>query len=507
MEKNFSRREFLKSSFLGLGVAVLATSPLKIFAQSTSTSNIQKAQSNQGVANILYKQARELFYQKKYNESATLYHQLISDYPSKIIYYDGYARVLGAQQKALEMAELFRLGLQRNENNPYFMHRLSLSIRNLCTGNRKDELLFVSKYSENNLYNFSAELLLQAYSIKKIKGFAYDLKDFTDILDKRNKALTEQGYEPIQLSETVINKIGIAIAGNETAWAKTRKSRKPKMDSNVETFIQKINSRKRRDLYTDKEKELRLKHLNKKRKEAWKNKLVESIQNNRVNAVDTFAMLLLAEDFNDTDTIGKVRKFYKKSKNYVRLNVLNRFLYNKNKSLNNALALASTLTKYSIGNLALTEASQLIETVTPYINTIPTANIGSYYITKAQIKVKQSKINEAQNVLLEGIARLNGVGGISYALMESYALTTINKDIQTGIGIMKALCNKETVDLELPVWKYVKAYKGWAKGVEQAISEKKKPLVALAKLQKKAGSPEYLATINEIADLDAKLRI
>ena len=72
MKKELNRREFLKQSFLGAGMAVFVLSPLKSLAKSFQsppdaiTPTIDVASQKE-----LYLKAKEFFYKKEYVQSVT----------------------------------------------------------------------------------------------------------------------------------------------------------------------------------------------------------------------------------------------------------------------------------------------------------------------------------------------------------------------------------------------------------------------------------------------------
>jgi len=502
MKKSFNRREFLKSSIQGLGTLALFSSPIKLLAgQSSSSSNSASPAID---PNILYKQAKEYFRKKEYVSSIEIYKQLILNYPARIAYYDGYARVLGAQQNSLGIAELYRTGLQKNAASPHFKHRLSLSLRNLCTGNHKAELAFINKYGQENLMTFSAVLLMEAIALKPIKGYMMDLRDFPVILENKNKALNSS-YKPlIHIETSLIDNIKSVTSSVDDKWLSTRKSRKPVI-VNADAEVDDIKNKDRHDLYLEIDKNSRKKETKKAIKERWKDGLMRNIKSNNIYLVEKYGSLILTDSINDTDTIGKLRKYYLKQKAYDRIVNLNRNLYINNNNFINSLALANSLVKYANTPLALSEARQLLINVKPYVNTLPAVNTVSYYQILAQINIKEIKPVEARDVLMQGLKLYDGRGGLSYSLMENYAMTYLNSETEKGIAIMKALCNKEQKNIDESVLRYIKNY--LASNIEKKLSnpEQLKSLMALAKLQKKAGDAGYAATLSEINTLKSTL--
>ncbi|MGC3977352.1 MAG: hypothetical protein QM751_03425 [Paludibacteraceae bacterium] len=503
MKKNFSRRDFLRSSLQGLGTLTLLASPLNVFASKTSP---QTSDTFTGDPDLLYKQAKEYFYKKEFASATEIYNQLISYFPGKIIYYDGYAKVLGAQQNMLEIAELYRSGLQQNETNPHFKHRLSLSLRNLCVGNHKAELDFVSKYGQNNLMTLSATLLLEAIAAKPIKGYMMDLRDFPVILEATNKRLSSIGKPIIVIDNSLIESINNVTSSVDTDWVANRKSRHP-LVTNEDEEVDKINNKTRRNLYTEEERKSRRREIKKAKKERWKSKLTKNIDLNRINLVDKYGLLILTDDIKDRDTIGKLRRYYRKEKAFDRIISLNRNIYTYNESNINALSLAFSLVKYSNLSSALSEAKQLLDSVLPYAQTLPAPNTATYYITLSNYFLKNSQPVKARNTLLEGLQHFDGRGGLSYALMEKYAMTYFDNAPRKGIAVMKALCDKNHNDLDEQITPFVNNYLNFISEKPLSIPEQIKSLTALAKLQKKANAAGYSNTLSKIESLKAQLKM
>lgn len=507
MAKNYSRRDFIKSTLLGSGAFFISISPLKSFAQSTKKANTASID-----ATALNAQAKLLFYKKQYAEAAAIYQQLIAAYPDRISYYDGYARVLGGQQKTLAVAELYREGLKNNPDKPLFMHRLSLRIQDLCTGNRKAEIAYISQYGQSNLFEVAPGLMFEAISInnkKKInKGLYLNLRDIPRAVVKQNKAMTRKHLPIVNFPESMQNDIKSTSADYEQTWAWSRSKHKPFMSDQVETIVDKINKEVRRELYTLKEKTLRDSALKKTRKEHWKYAFEKNLKEKNTNKVEKYGMLVLAEQITDTDTIGKLRKHYKKSKTTDRLISLNRYLYLNNENVPNTLVLADSLIKYGNSGSALSEADTLLDKVSDYVNTLPPQGIVCYFLARAEQKIKNVNTTGAQAFLLEGLRKFDGRGGTSYAMMEKYATTYADSGLTKAENIQKALCGKTVDPIDDPVWIFVSNFLEDLKANGKVCStmEQVKQYTALAKIQKKTGSAEYGFTMATLAELKGKLK-
>jgi hypothetical protein len=427
--------------------------------------------------------------------------QLIENFPQRIIYYDGYAKVLGAQQRLLEIAEIYRIGLNLHQKNPFFMHRLALSLKMLCTGNRKAEKLFIEKIGIDNLMVYSAELLLTAIAIKQVKGFMLDLRDIPTLVANRNKKLSDKGYNTIIFPDDLKDSINTITTVVEGKWTHTRRSRKKVYPQDIDTDIAKLKAKKRRELYTEKERTQRENTVKQARKKRWKQALIANIASNNPTKVDKYGLSILSENGNDTDTIGKLRKFYEKNKYNERLITLNRYLYAHDDSIVNTLALASTIVKYSNDTF---ESNQLLEKVKPYLNTLAPTNIGNYYITQSLIDINNGKRAVARQSLLNGIQYFDGRGGIAYTLIEKYASSYTGSNVNNGITVLKALCNKTYNRNKDEIWFFVDKQLEQQKEKPLNNHEKIKYLIALSKLQKKSFPAEYTKTLAEIETLKAQ---
>ena len=502
MSKSINRRDFLKSSLTGLGVLAVSFSPLSSFARNNAVNNNPLTPAD---ALALYRQASELFYQKQYSAAAAIYEQLIAAFPAKIEYYDAYAKVFGAQQKSLEVAELYRNGHAANPENPYFKHRLSLSLRRLATGNRKDATEYQNRYGTTDLWQQSAELLIAAIVINPAMDFMLDLRDLPAAVEKQNKVNERRGYPPVLLSENTVNQINTLTLYVSEKWTETRASRKDTIND-VDISVEKLKNKERRNLNSNKEQKEREKAEKKQIKKRYAMGLDTAIAADIPGQVDKYGLKMIGEIADDTNTVGKVRRYYRKKNFGNRLITLNRLLYAQNSSIINALALSSALIKYENGSGVIQEGKQLTDSIGLYANTLPVVNAASYYIVRSQINMKENKAADARNILLKGLQFLNGYGGVAYTLMENYATTYLKKEAIQGVKILKALCGKGLENnIDNDILQYVEHYLKFYNPQELSLGEQIKHLYALAKLQKEAGGNDYKITQAEIAALKAQM--
>jgi len=510
MRKDFSRRDFLRYALMSSGTFFVAFTPLKSLASFAAGNNGNPAATIDAAG--INRQAKQLFYQKKYAESIALYQQLITVFPARISYYDGYARALGAQQKMLEAAELYRLGLINNPTNEIFMHRLGLQIRNLCTGNKKAGLTFVTKYGQANLFVASTQLMLDAVNENKKKkknktnrGLYLDLRDTLNILDRQNKRLQRLKMPAIDLPQSMKTEIQDLTSPYEKQWTLNRLSRKSSMSGNADANIDKIDKKVRRELYDETEKKIRLQTISKIRKQELTKALTESIKNKDTNKAEKYGMKILAGQINETNTIGKLRNHYRKSKTYDRLIALNRYLYLNNENIPNTLMYAHVLIRYD--KTALAEAAALLDKIKDYVNTLPQVSKVCYYEAMAELNIRNGNRLQARTILTEALDKLDGKGGGSFSLLNKYAGTYTDDELSKGENILKALCGADFTPTDEPVWKYVQNYIVYSAENKTGANtmEQIKLYTALAGLQEKSGSAGYGITIATLNNLKSKI--
>lgn len=500
MGKNYDRREFLRSSLFGLGTIFAAGLPINLFSSPTpsATTNDSSVKID---ATSLNKQAKELFYKKKYDEAASIYLQLISSYPAKICYYDGLAKVFNAQQKNMESAELFRQGMIVNPDNALFKQRLSLSMMSIVTGNAKAEKEFIGKYGEQNIYEASATLLIEGIALNnKNKGFYLNLKDIPHRLTKRNLSNDDN----ISLPDSIQLQINNLTANYENKWALSRQSKKTFINTdNVDEVVSMITTRNRRNIDNAKEERNRTENIRKNKKSHWKAALDKHINRADVSKVEKYGTLILEENINDTNTIGKLRRFYKDNNHPARYLALHRYLCIKNETPASTLALAVALCKFGNNRSDLIEAKKLLNDLKVYINTLPTLSIASYYQSLSFIYHKNNLDDLARTQLLEGLKQFGGQGGASYSLLEKYAETFHPRKNTTGVEILKALCGKKYNKNKDAAWEYVLLYIDWKNNKESDTisAETLKPLYALSRQQNRISSEAAVSTKMEIDKL------
>jgi len=507
MNKTIDRRNFVKASFLGLSTLAFSLSPLRSFAQNTPTSNNPYTKIE---ALALQRQARELFLQKQYAASAAIYEQLMAAFPARIEYYDSYAKVLNAQHRSLAVAELYLKGAEVNPENPYFKQRLSLSVRRMAAGNWRDATVYQNRYGVEDLWQHSSELLVAALAIKPTSNeFKLNLRDLPTMVERKNRANSKRRYELISLSEENVNNIDSLTNPVSEQWAVTRFPT-PKTFVNVEETdrsVERLRSKSRRNL-NSREQKLREESKRDSIKERWNAALDNAIARNVPGQVDKYGLKVVNEMPDCTNTVGKLRRFYRRQNSVNRLITLNRVLYTNNNTTPNALSLATSLLRHNNGNGILPECRQLVSPISEYAHILPSIYAVTYYFVRSQIHIRENKPADARNILLEGIQLFDERGGgAAYTLLEYYAATFPRQSAIEGVRILEALCGRGFDErMDSRVQPYVKNYVENTDFEALHISERIKKLRALARMQRLLGGNAQRATETEIAALQRELR-
>jgi len=209
-----------------------------------------------------------------------------------------------------------------------------------------------------------------------------------------------------------------------------------------------------------------------------------------------------------TNTIGKLRHFYRRQNSVNRLITLNRVLYTNNNTAPNALSLATSLLRHNNGNGILPECRQLISPISEYTYTLSSIHSVTYYFVRTQISIRENRPAIARDILLEGIQRFDGRGGgVAYTLLEYYAATFPRQSAIEGVRIMEALCGRGFDErMDSRVQPYVKNYVENTDFDTLHLGERIKKLRALARMQRLQGGNAQRATETEIAALQRELR-
>jgi len=522
MTKPIGRREFLKKSLFGIGSLMLASS-LKAVENTTkffASPDVPPATLDPAALMESYRQAKEYFYQQQYSEAISLFTQLIDNNPTALFLYDGLARVYGAEQNLYAAAELFKRGAAANPSNSLFLHRYSISLRNLCLGNPSKAHSYAVQYNISNLYDFAAQQLISANSLNPKSVYQLDLKDFPRLLARYNSNY-RNSLSPVILSENTLSLIEAATVFVSTKWTTTRASRQPSIPSE-ESYGNSNGSsnlnmggrgrgnnghngsghsghgRRHRHLHSQQEQQERENSQRKSKKRVLYSYMRKNSHTNNTAKVERWGMQILGDDIKDTNSVGYMRRYFKRHNSGDRVISLNRYFYNNTDNIYASLALAASLAKYKSDTSSLNEAKELLSSANQYLNSLTQIGSGAYYITLAKIKIKENNKSGARSVLIDGAEKMDGKGGVAYSIMENYAASFGNADKAKAINIQKALCNKQVAEINDPLWIWVEKYRQFLSENQINTTEQIKALTALAKLQQRFNDSGHSATVNEI---------
>lgn len=486
MKEKMPRREFLKRLLAGSGALFVATTPLSVFAQEATASTTTDLLS-------LKRQARELFYQKKYGQAASLYKQIIEQEPKVIANYDGLRRVLAAQNRNLEIAELYKQALQRNKKNPAYYDRMARAMNSLSLGNRKDEKEFCAKYGETFLLESSIALYAQAITLNPAKKYLYNgMLDTNKCLGKLNKQLRKNNQPELSFAHETIEAIETTTQAYINDWVETRSSRKVSIaPEQVPAALQKIAGKTRRKLYTAEEAEQRKEHIAKQVKAIRSRELKFYISSKKDNGMIAQKALLMVKDSpGETQTIAKLKKYYKKRKDYENLAMLYNQLYEQRKDFWTAVSLANALCMYGWQQNNLTrvnQARQLYEKSCPDPSKLRPKEMCAYYSGLMQCAFAQKNYGQGRKILTEAFDKINADKGTALNLLLVYAQSFgYEKQWKQGLKILDSLLHTgsdEQVDENEKINNCIKK----RKGKKLSLQEQVKVYIAIAKIQQQQG--------------------
>ena len=438
MPERIPRRDFLKRLLAGSGAMFIAFSPLKVFAAETPAGSPDLT--------ALKRQARELFYQKKYAQAADLYRQIIAQSPASVSGYDGLARVLSAQNQNLEVAELYREALQKNQQTPAFYDRMARAMNDICLGNHKAEKAFCQQYGETFLLEASIALYAQAIALSPGKKYLYEgILDTNKCLEKLNRQLRKQNKFEQSFSAQTQATIANTTLPYLANWEQTRKSRKPAVDPyQASGAIEKARNKVRRQLYTAEEKAQREEHINDRIRNIRSKQLDYFIKSKEDNNTITREALILAKEFPaDTQTTAKLRRYYIKRGDYASLMAMYEKVYEKKKDFWTTVLLAEATCRqgWKTDTMKLiNQARQLYKDSCSDPSKLESKEKFAYYSGLMLCYFAQRNYGQARKILPEALAAVEPDSGIELNLLLAYAESfSYDKQWKQGMKILDAL--------------------------------------------------------------------
>lgn len=350
--KQVNRREFIKKSLFTSGTLFLSLTPFGKIFPSISTHSIEEKPLNVSATEIsLQKNAKEYFFAKNYQQAENTYLQLINQFPNYIPGYDGLAKTYYAQNKALDVVNVYRSAFVAYPNDILITDRYARSIVRLVLGNRKLTEELCNILNEKKPLNYACNLYIDKLKETNNKGKAFlyfGLLDVKKSLAAYNQSQSLLGYPEINFTKSIDNKIENLTSKFSQKWAFTRK-KKRKKDYQAKSLLEakgrhnKSINRLQRTLNFESEKESRRREENKFLKGLYYPAFFEAIKNNSVQEAEDIHKKISLFDPDDNYSTGKMIKLYRNKKMYNQLVSFQKEKYERKDTFWNALSYAQSL--------------------------------------------------------------------------------------------------------------------------------------------------------------------
>jgi tetratricopeptide (TPR) repeat protein len=247
---NLTRKDFIRLSSWAFVATLLPTGEINamtsVFSPDyiPSTGDFKKAQE-------LAKEAKVFFYKKNFAKAEELYLQCIKLAPSSIRFYDNLDNVYGVKNNHLASVELFKNGLLKNPKIIAFYDRAAHSLMRLELGNKKSASKFKGKMNSQSLLKDAELLYHKAIAIDGTKK--YLTVGLEKVKSKMNPTLSIN-------SKTVKTK-------KVEARKQLKKEIGLKSDIEIEALINKVDTKKRTQLFAKEEIVQQQLNLTKQKKE------------------------------------------------------------------------------------------------------------------------------------------------------------------------------------------------------------------------------------------------
>jgi tetratricopeptide (TPR) repeat protein len=431
-----NRRNFLKTSSLGiLSLAI----PFPLLGSNNKKILFNNV-TNYSQAKEIAKKAKKYFYKKEYLKAEGFYRKCVELVPTDVRFYDNLKAVYGAQGKYTESINLFTSGLSQNPNNLVFHDRTARSLMQLELGNKKEALLYKNGNTES-LLKEARKIYKQALKISPEKKY------LSIGLEKVKRKLKEQDQQ-------IDHRANKDYKKNKKKRGLEHKKRFNKYSiQELENQLEKLNSKKRTDLFIGsdvenrntaclKEKILILTLLERKYRKQGD---FSSAINTSLNWHNLAPL--------DSQAIKKLQRLYLKTSDYQGLITFKRSRVNKTPNVWSYLGLIKAI---QIGHRKGLNVS--LEEITSICNDLLSAKwrvTGSLKVTILDIKAKNflklNKKNKAKQVYerilknqdIKSVGVLNGV-------INGYAISLLKKnEYKASENVLKFSLdrdNKITID-------------------------------------------------------------
>lgn len=450
---NLTRKDFIRLSSWGIVASLL---PFQKIQALSSILSEKKETTNEdfNTAIELAKNARHSFYNREYDRAEELYLQCISLASAAICFYDGLDNVYGAQNRILESVELYKNGLLNNPNKISFYDRAARSLMRLETGNKKQALNYKNRINSSSLLADASVLYQSALLIDNTKNYLNIGQ--AKITSKINIAPLEANFKVNKVFKNLkhVRKNSYKAALNN------------KTNDELKALIEKIDLKKRRELFKLEEIEERKRNIT-----IQKKKFYEILQKreslNTTEKIENFEKLFNI-DVKDPKSFRKLKviyytnnrifefieirkKFAEASKNfYANLGLMDtmELAYKKgqasNETLNQAIEVGLNLknnwsisfqkevevvikiSKIFLLQSKFDEAKNLLENTMEKVKTDSLSINNKLLLYYAKIYFQENKLEIAKNILLIGTKEIDKES-VSKIIEENEKLTLVNQ--------------------------------------------------------------------------------
>jgi len=503
-----NRRNFIRTLFIGSG-ALLMPSVVFGTASNGATGISSSASDNSN----LVRQAVEAFYMKKYAEAEMYYKQLIDSEPDNISYYDGLRKVYHAQQKLFAAAQLYKQGLDANPSQAAFYDRLARSVKSIAMGNEKEEKMYKGKFGNEDL--LLAALGIYIAAIPKFPGdkpLLLGLKDTATSFDVRNAVKKLNNKLPVLLTASIKN----YLASVKDERGKPEDAGNLPVDDKISSKLSRMESKKRRVLYFDNEKENRQTAMSKQKKQ-WKTLQVkDTFASGDISKAKGQIEKILKDNPKETDLIDVLKKQAKKNKDKDIIVAFYKEQYKNKKDFWTVTGYATALRKQEKQRDFTNILSLYNEAETLSKNS--GKEIDALAVGRALACLEAGKFAECRETVLKALEKTGGCGNISQKLSVVYAKSYAEEGNDTAAFLLLNLMKGETEEdgteeINNEIVKYLKPDPAKDEAIysmqslfpyKKTKTDKLNILYAIAKIQNKRGDTEALRqTLDEIKAIDA----
>jgi len=507
--ESIDRRKFIKSLFVGLGAISM---PSFVYGLGTKENTTTPETSVNPVDPALVQRAKQAFYKKNYAEAERLYKQLIESEPSNIIWYDGLRKVYGARQQLFPIASLYKQGLAKNPDKPVFYDRLARSVKSIAMGSRQEENLYKGKFGSEDL--LLATLSIYITAISKFPGDAslrLGLKDAARSFDVRKTLKQRSDKLPAALTDNIRKYLTSVKDKRNKPEADTKNV---SVEESVTVKIARMETKKRRELYFDKEKENRREAILKHRKHLHTRQVNDSFASGNIIKAKRQIEKVLKENPKETSLIGALKKQARKAKDRNIVVAFYEEQYKAKRDFWTTIGYAVALRKQNYPANFTKIISLYDEAGTLASNS--GKEQGALYLGRALTYLETGRFSECRKEVLKTLEKTNGCGNISLKLSINYAKSYAEEnDYVTALNLLQLLKGKAENEAEMPndpIVRYIRPDSVKDEEIymiqqlfphERTKTEKLDVLYTMAKIQKKQGEGNALRqTLEEIKTID-----